>query len=164
MYTEEQLNELLTCPKKVTEGWREIKDTRHGVKKVLCLSSLDGKYEFTAFCTQNLYFSEDFSIGLVYVPKTIDGKQIIIRCNSAHGPTISAKGHHVSPHIHKPIAEEINKGNKRELRIEQIDDYTTFEGGLHYFGKLINVIPDHKNKHFPSPKIPGGKDLFGNDL
>ena len=160
MYTEELLNELLSCSKVVTEGWREVPDSRHGTKKVISMTSVDGNDEFTAFYTQNKYFSEDFSIGLVHVTRTSDGKQILIRCNSAHGPTKHATGHHISPHTHKPIAEEINKGNKREIKIEPTDAYSSFETGLHYFGKLINIKTDHRIKHFPAPRN-FSQDLFG---
>ncbi len=152
MYTQELINEWMTCPKIVTEGWRDIKDARHGVKKVICMSSADGKYEFTAFFTQNAFFKEDFSIGLVFVSKTEDGKILLIRCNGLHGPT-TAWGHHAYTHTHKPTVEGLNEGNKQPTLIERVDAYTTLEGGLHYFGNLINLKAEHKQKYFPTPNI-----------
>lgn len=87
MYSQVFIDTLMSCPKKITQGWREVKDVRYGVKKVFEMESVDGSYQFSGFYTQNAFFKEDFSIGLVYVSKTEMGKVLLIRCNGLHGGT-----------------------------------------------------------------------------
>lgn len=158
MYSQELINTLMNCSKKVTQGWREVKDGRNGIKKVFEMQSIDGMYHFSGFYTQNSFFQEDFSIGLIYVSKTELGKVLLIRCNGLHGGTY-AFGHHAYTHIHKPSVEGLNAGNKEPTIIEKIDEYTTLETALRFFAKLINIEPGDIHKHFPSHQIIQG-DLF----
>lgn len=56
------------------------------------LESLDGNHGFRAFMRQSLEFTEDFSVGLEYLPKDEPGRFCLVRCNGMHG------GHQVHPH------------------------------------------------------------------
>lgn len=149
MYSQEFIDTLMSCPKKVTQGWREVKDARHGIKKVFEMESADGNYQFSGFYTQNSFFQEDFSIGLVYVSKTEMGKVLLIRCNGLHGGT-NTWGHHAYTHTHKPSVAGLNLGNKEPIVIERIEEYTTLETALQYFARLINIEVEDRKKHFPA--------------
>lgn len=159
MFTEEFLKELITCPKMIVDAPLEMKQGRSGfLKKAFILKSVDGQYNFSGFINQNLTFSENFSIGLVYNPKEEKGTIGLLRCNGAHGGTIHHP-HHASCHIHTSTADGINNGVKSEDRIELTKEYLTIEDAIQYFVKRINVDSIDRQKYFPPPS--GQIDFFG---
>ncbi len=123
------------------------------------LQSVDRKYDFTAFYTKNNYFPENFSFGLVYVSRNEIGKVPIIRCNGLHGPT-NAWEHHSYTHSHKPTVEGLNAGNKEGTLIERLEEYSTFETAMPYFGNVIKANEIDRIKYFPSPNVVKQTDLF----
>lgn len=67
MYTDELIEELISCTKTVVEAPRDMKEGRSGfIKKTFTLISVNGQYNFSGFIMQNLTFTENFSIGLRY--------------------------------------------------------------------------------------------------
>ncbi|OIO97704.1 MAG: hypothetical protein AUJ92_03055 [Armatimonadetes bacterium CG2_30_59_28] len=66
-YTEEDLEQLISCPKRISQAPRREMRT-------------DGKHGFRAFMRHSLEFAEDFSLGLVYVPKDEPGSFCLMRC------------------------------------------------------------------------------------
>ena len=118
MYTEEIIEELISCPKTVVEAPRDMKEGRSGfVKRTFTLISVDSRYNFSGFIMQNLTFTENFSIGLTYSPKDEKGTIVLLRCNGPHGGT-KAISHHAVCHIHTSTAERINNGLKPEGQID----------------------------------------------
>lgn len=159
MYTQELLDNLLNCPKKIISGWREIKDSRHGLKKVIELESEDGSHKFRVFYTQNRYLPESFSIGIAYLSKTEMGKLLLLRCNGIHGGS-DAHGHHTYTHSHRPSVDELNKGNKEPVIIEPKNEYSTLETAIPFFGKFVKVVDSDRIKYFPTPQGVKQSDLF----
>jgi len=159
MYTEEQIKELVQCPKTIVDPPKKINEGRESFfKKAFTLSSIDGNYHFNGFITQNLTFPENFSIGLSYNPKDEKGSIVLLRCNGPHGG-IKNIPHHASCHIHSATAERINNGLKPEGEIELTEDYATIETAIHFFLKKINLITKDIKKNFPTPTIDNRLDL-----
>lgn len=159
MYTEDFLEELITCPKIVTDAPSEMKQARSGfLKRSFTLVSLDGQYSFNGFITQNLTFQENFSVGLAFNPKGEKGTIVLLRCNGAHGGTKQFP-HHASCHIHKCSADGVNDGNKSEDNIEVTKAYATIDEAIQYYVKRIGIDATHSAKYFPPPS--GQRDLFG---
>ncbi len=100
MYTAELIEELISCPKTVGEAPRDMKEGRSGfTKRTFTLISVDGQHNFSGFITQNLTFTENFSIGLIYNPQDEKSKIVLLRCNGPHGG-IKEIPHHAVCHIH----------------------------------------------------------------
>ncbi len=63
MYTNEFINELLTCEKQIIEPpSKDFKEERGHLKKTFTLKSIDGKFQFNAFIRYNSKFKENFSL------------------------------------------------------------------------------------------------------
>src|SRR5580658_6766855 len=83
-YTQEEIDELIACPKAVADPPRkEMKQDRGHFRNDMRLKSTDEKFEFRAFMRRSEDFPENFSIGLAFLPKDGTGELIFIRCNSA---------------------------------------------------------------------------------
>lgn len=150
LYTNELIEELIGCPKKVTNAPKDSGVGRGSSKVKFTLESVDGQHSFSGFISRNLTFQENFSIGLVYQPKDEKGTTVLLRVNGPHGPNEYIP-HHCSPHVHVATAERINAGLKPEGKIEPDVPYSTIEDAIQYFVKRINVIPADRQKHFPPP-------------
>lgn len=152
MYTDDFINELINCPKRIIDSPKETKESRNAgfIKTSFSFQSIDDNFRFTGFITQNLTFSENFSVGLAYNPKEERGVIILVRCNGQHGGT-KANPHHAYTHVHKATAERINNNLKAEGEIEATSEYSTIDTAIQYFIKLINLIPEDRQKYFPPP-------------
>lgn len=159
MYTEEQIKELIHCPKTIVDVPKKINEVRASfLKKTFTLSSIDGNFNFSGFTTQNLTFPENFSIGLSYNPKDEKGTIPLLRCNGPHGG-IKHTPHHAVCHIHTSTAERINNGQKPEGKIELTEDYSTMETAIPFFLKKIGLITKDIKKYFPTPSIDNRLNL-----
>lgn len=87
MYTDQLIQNLIVCPKTIIEAPKDSGISRCSYKLVFDMSSVDGQYDFKGFISRNTFFHENFSIGLVYVPKEEKGKICLFRCNGLHGET-----------------------------------------------------------------------------
>lgn len=150
MYTDEIIDKLITCQKKIVDGPKTVPTKGAWVKKSFTLSSEDGLHNFNGFITCNNTFIENFSIGLSYNPKEEKGTIVLTRFNGLHGGT-KENPHHAYCHIHTATAERINDGLKPEGKIIKADTYSTFETALQSFVKHIGLNPTDKQKYFPSP-------------
>lgn len=150
MYTDLEINELIICPKRVIDQPRDIGINRGSSKKIFTLESTNKQHYFTGFITQNQFFQENFSVGLIYVPKDVKGKFCLIRCNGLHGE-IKEIPHHSFFHIHQTKAIDLNNGIKVEKHIDKTEEYSTLEGAIQFFINYINIIPEHCRKFFPPP-------------
>jgi hypothetical protein len=148
MFTQEFVTELITCPKLILEPPREVKETHGGyTKKAFTLVSVDQQYNFNGFITQSVAFPENFSVGLIYNPKTDRNSITLIRCNGPHGGTHMS--HHSHCHIHMATAERINAGLKPEGHIELTEAYAALADAVQFYLRMIAVTPEQRQKHFP---------------
>lgn len=150
MYTDQFIEELIICPKTIIEAPKDSGISRGSHKTVFGMSSIDGLYNFNGFISRNTFFQENFSIGLVYVPKEEKGKICLLRCNGLHGETIGIP-HHSFFHIHTVKADDINNGIKVEKHIEKTEEYSTLENAIQFYLKRINILPTDRQKYFPPP-------------
>lgn len=150
MYTNQLILELIKCPKKIIESPKDVGINRGSFKKVFSMSSINNQFDFSGFITQNKFFQENFSIGLVYTPKEEKGKFCLLRCNGLHGEVKDAP-HHSFYHIHQITAQDLFEGIKVEKLIQKTEEYSTLEGAIQFFIRYINIIPEHCVKYFPPP-------------
>jgi hypothetical protein len=150
-FTNELIDELITCPKKVVDAPKST-GIAFGSKKIkFTLASLDGQHSYIGFISENATFQENFSIGLVYNPKEAKGHVVLVRVNGPHGPNEKAP-HHDGPHVHKATAEAIEAGLKPEKGALITDvPYATIKDAIQYYVRLINIVPADRQKHFPPP-------------
>jgi hypothetical protein len=150
MYTDLLIQELIVCPKTITESPKDSGIGRGSYKIGFGMVSTDGQHSFSGFISRNTFFQENFSIGLVYIPKEEKGKICLLRCNGLHGEVIGVP-HHSFFHIHTTTAEDINNGIKVEKYIQKTEEYSTLEDAIQFYANYINIIPDHRRKYFPPP-------------
>ncbi|MDE3237150.1 MAG: hypothetical protein KGO81_14455 [Bacteroidota bacterium] len=150
MYTDEIIQNLIVCPKTIIEAPRDSGISRGSSKTLFGLSSVDGQHTFTGFISKNSFFYENFSIGLVYIPKEEKGKICLFRCNGLHGETMSIP-HHSFFHIHTVNANDINNGIRVERNIQKTEEYSTIEDAIQFFIKYINIVPLDRKKYFAPP-------------
>ena len=160
-YTDEVLEQLIACPKRISQPPRKgmKPDGKHS-RNDMELESLDGNHGFRAFMRQSLEFTEDFSVGLEYLPKDEPGRFCLVRCNGMHG------GHQVHPHhgkchIHRCTADDVNAGRRVERHIQPTCEYAAFPDALRYFLRTVNVQLADRSQHFP--RLLQG-DLFAEDV
>lgn len=150
MYTDQLIQQLITCHKVVTDSPKD-KDARSGyTKKVFTLSSVDEQFSFSGFMNQNIAFPENFSVGLVYKPKEEKGSITLLRCNGMHGGTIQ-NPHHAFCHIHTIQADYLNQGSRVENHIEITNEYSTFEIAIRYYINRIGIVPSDRQRYFAPP-------------
>ena len=158
MFTEEFLEELITCSKIVVDAPSEMRSGRSGfMKRSFTLKSADGIHSFSGFINQNLTFTENFSVGLVFNPPEAKGTITLMRCNGSHGGTVNHP-HHAYCHIHTSHVAKLNEGIKSESKIEITDEYASVEEAIQYYINRINISSTDKIKYFPPPS--GQIDLF----
>ena len=154
MLTDQQIQDLIGCPKKITKreparGYRE--DGRNWRCDLELESAQDTGITFTVFIRQNKEFMENFSIGLRYQTNTPTLRAItLIRHNGPHGETSrDPDGHYAKSHIHRITASEIESGsNQPQERNRAITDrYSTFEQGLAVFFSDTGVA--NSDDYFP---------------
>ncbi len=150
IFTDELIDELINCSKKVIDAPKDSSVGRGSSKTKFLLESIDGQHSFSGFISKNLTFQENYSIGLVYNPKEEKGKIVLLRVNGPHGPNENAP-HHNGPHVHLSTAERINAGLKPEGVIETEVPYSTVEDAIQHYLKRINIILADRQKYFPTP-------------
>lgn len=142
-YTQQELEALVACPKRITDPPRkEMKSDRGALRNDMFLESTDGKMGFSVFMRINERFPENFSIGLNAHPKDEPGSFCLLRCNGPHGEHVDnpLDPHpHFGFHIHKARQETIEAGLLPELSAEITKNYGSYEEALRHFVKLTNI-------------------------
>jgi len=147
-YSQEELRELIECPKTIVYPPRkEMTLDRGHLRNGMRLKSAENKHDFSVFMRQNRDFVENFSIGLVYLPKDGTPEITLIRCNGPHGDVVENaldpvphRGHH----IHLARAENIEAGFEPGKGATLTKDYATFEDALGFFLRKCNVLDAEK--------------------
>ncbi len=153
-YTNELLDQLRTCEKKIIKGPGEFKEERGHRKQDFEMMSIDDEHHFIGFTRQNLHFPENFSVGLMYNPRDERGKIMLLRCNGPHGGNVSVE-HHDQFHIHFETAERIDAGKLAPAHVEVTDHYASFDDAIQFFVKTINLRTQDRKQYFPPPTGQG---------
>jgi len=142
-YTQEEIDELIACPKAVSDPPRkEMKQDRGHFRNDMRLKSTDEKFEFRAFMRRSEDFPENFSIGLAFLPKDGTGELILLRCNGPHGDFNDAfdPAHpHFDFHVHRASAAMIEAGLRAEKSATVTRDFASYEEALQYFVRVANI-------------------------
>ncbi len=155
MLTDQQIQDLISCPKKITKR-EPASGYREGGRHLRCDLELecaqDSGATFTVFIRQSTEFTESFSIGLRYQTNdSILGTITLIRYNGPHGETSrDSDGHYAKSHIHRITASELESGSvqPQERHRETTDLYSTFEQGLAVFFHDAHV--ENFEDYFPN--------------
>lgn len=151
-FDNEYINKLLSCKKEIVQVPSKIK-LEHGHYRIgFEMRSINKEFFFSAFGRFNAMFPENFSVGLVYLPKEERGSFEILRCNGPHGEHRMFP-HHIHYHIHKITTDAIDNALKEDSYIEITDKYVKYEDALHFFVKHINLKPDDIEKYFPGENL-----------
>jgi hypothetical protein len=143
-YTDAQLEALRGCAKTITGPPRhEMKLDRGSWRDEMRLTSADGAEDFRVFMRKNDRFPENFSIGLVYLPKDGSGELPLLRCNGPHGVyngVFNEDDPHYAPHIHIATEETISSGKRPESHAEICAEYDSYKEALQYFLRSANIL------------------------
>lgn len=163
IFTALSIDELISCKKLITElPTREFKEeNRHRRKDMRLRDETDLKRVFSVFIRQSLEFSEDFSLGLVYL--STDGKRMtIVRYNGQHEQTndpYDLAKTHFQYHIHKATPENLNNGRYEKHPAAATAAYASFEEAMFEFFAAIGLAAEEISANFPGL---GSLPLFRN--
>lgn len=149
IYTDEDLTQLIACPKRVSQAPRkEMRTEGQMLRNEMEFESLDGEHAFRVFLRQSRQFTENFSVGIDYLPKDEPGSFCLLRCNGMHGGH-KVHPHHLNCHIHRSKAEDVNAGLRVERHIEPTEQYAAFRDALRHFLLAVNVQAADLSQYFP---------------
>ncbi|MGE5567632.1 MAG: hypothetical protein ACM3S5_01225 [Rhodospirillales bacterium] len=142
-YTQEEIDNLIGCAKvTIDPPKRDLKLDRGHYRNDMRLRSADGKLEFRAFMRRNADLPENFSIGLVYLPKDGTAEVVLLRCNGPHGgynDSFDPEHAHWDFHVHRASVDMIETGQKPEKVAVVNRDFASYEEALLYFLRTTNV-------------------------
>ena len=149
-----EIKELIEIEKIITEGPKDSFILKQGsLRNDFNLESSVNSRKFHAFIRINETFSEDFSIGLVYING--EGKSIcIVRCNGKHYHKNKIRNNDNLNDFHVHIATEdaISNELSPEQYAEVTQSYATWQDALSYFCKYVNI--KGADKYFPNLNQP----------
>lgn len=144
-FNQEFINFLISCPKRIKEApKKEMVCEKGHLRNNMKLISDDGKFEFEVFIRVNQAFPENFSIGLVYIPRDGTSRITLLRYNGPHGPQNSIDSHHASSHIHIATEENISKGLRAEKSAILTTEYATYQDAIYFFVKKCGIMEADK--------------------
>lgn len=153
-FTSDLIDNLIACPKRVVDApSREFKEeNRHRRKDMRLHTADDEARQFNVFIRQSLEFSEDFSLGLIYL--SAEGKRItLIRYNGQHeqsNDSLQQMGTHFQYHIHRATSDNLSNGRLDKHPANSTDSYGSFEEAVSKFLSAIGLTSNDIAKHFPS--------------
>ena len=153
-YSEEEINQLIHCPKLITDPPRkDLKVDRGSRRNDMRLKAQDDDREFSIFIRVNQDFEENFSVGLVYHPKDERGQFCLLRCNGPHGDFVGSPTlPHFLYHIHKAKPENIEAGERAERGGEETDRYASHQQAIRYLLNVADVL--NAEEYFPAIQLP----------
>lgn len=150
----QQIQEMIAIPKIITKKDPATKYRTDNIQwrcELELESRQSGSNKFIVFIRQNIFFIENFSIGLRYLTEDPNlGTITLIRYNGPHGEfAIHPDDHYAKPHIHRITAEEISSGSRqpKEKHREITNRYNTLEEALRVFFRDISV--ENYTDYFP---------------
>ncbi len=143
-WTQQQIDALLSCPKRITtKPRRQMLSERGSKRNGMDLESEDGQHRFRAFMRINESFPENFSIGLEYIAEEPGGGFCLIRCNGPHEGTpttgSSTPSHHAGYHVHRARADNLEQGFRAERGAEMTKEYGSYPEALRYFLRVCCI-------------------------
>lgn len=146
--TDDELNELIQCPKDITNHARKNMLVENGSERNdMVVISAKGYYtepqSFRIFIRRSILLPEDFSIGLIWMPTGHTGI-ILLRYNGRHGLNRSVE-HQRVPHIHRLMAADIQAEKYDPHQAIETDEYHTLEEALPLFLKACHIINGEKD-------------------
>lgn len=139
MWTDDQIQQLITCTKTITRAPGKLKLQSGHFRTDFELTSEAGDHVFRVFIRYNAMFMENFSVGLDYKSGKEEGTICLYRCNGPHGDTRPG-GHHGKPHIHYATAETIDSDRRSESNITQTAEFVTWQDALAYFVRHVRIF------------------------
>jgi hypothetical protein len=153
-YSQSELDDLITCPKEITEApRRELRLEGNQRRNDMRLRAQGGDREFRVFIRMHNEFNENFSIGLVLLPKDGSGELVLLRCNGPHGEynaNFDPQHPHAEFHVHRATEEAIRAGFRPEKRADATGHFASFREALSYFLREVNVV--NAAPHFPDER------------
>lgn len=146
------IHELIVCEKQIIQPPFELKQEKGHYRTGFELQSVDGKYFFKAFGRYNAAFNENFSVGLIYIPKQEKGNFEILRCNGPHGEHRMFP-RHINYHIHIASHQAIESGLREDSVIEVTDKYANYEEALRFFVNYVHLKKDDIDRYFPPKQL-----------
>ena len=138
-YTDEELAELRSMPKRVTNPgarWSEKPKTRPAHRqRGFQVSGQDDEARFLIYQRENLSDESDFSCGIEYRPR--GGPSLTLA--RYNGPSHQHGDIEYRPHIHRASEGAIAKGRKPESEAKETDLFESLEGALAYLLEDFNV-------------------------
>lgn len=134
-------------------------DRAHWRNDAKLVASNEIQGDFVMFMRKNEDFPENFSIGLIYNPHDGRGEITLFRCNGKYGDFNRSvdPGHpHFGYHIHRATENAIEAGLSPEKDAVKTTEFASFEEGLQFFLKEVNLNARDARKHFPA----GTPNLF----
>jgi hypothetical protein len=123
----------------------------------MLLRSEAGDREFRVFMRVHDEFNENFSIGLVYLPKDGSGELVLLRCNGPHGEfnrIFDPSSLHTEFHVHRATEQAIRAGLRAEQFASRSSQYASYREALAWFVREVNIdpanyFPDSSQEVFP---------------
>ena len=142
-YTQQELEDLIGCPKIVSEPPKEqMKPDRGHLRNDMRLKSVEGDREFRVFLRRSVDLPENFSIGLVYLPEDGTGEVVLLRCNGPHGgynDSFDPEHPHWDCHVHRATGQMIEAGLRPERAATINRDFASYEEAVQYFLRVTNI-------------------------
>jgi hypothetical protein len=141
VYTQAYLEQLITCAKEVLGAPRKDMVLVHGSwRNDMELQALEGRHRFHVFMRRNDDFTDEFSIGLEFLPADGTPRFALMRCNGPHGHVAGVADHpHYDFHIHKADAFLLESGESPLRKQEHTEAYGSYEQALRYFLTTVNI-------------------------
>lgn len=150
-YTSLELIKFLAIPKLISDPpRREMRLERGHWRSDMRLKSIGGDEDFRVFMRKSEEFAENFSIGLVYIPKDGSGEIVLLRCNGPHGEfnrTFDPSHPHYTFHIHLAKEAAIAFGERAESYAAPCSEFASYEEALQYFIRTVNI--ENAGEYFP---------------
>ena len=138
-YTDEELDELRSLPKRVTNPGARWSDKPkvspgHRQRSFQAVGD-DDEVRFSIYQRQNLADQSDFSCGIAYLPR---GGRLLTLARY-NGPSHEHGVISYRPHIHRATEQAIVAGKKPETEAESSNCFETLEGALACLIKDFNL-------------------------
>lgn len=139
LYDDQEISQLQALPKRVTNPnarWSEKPKVRPSHRqRNYKVTGQDSEPRFSIYLRQNLNDPNDYSCGILYIPRS-SPSLTLARYNGSSHPhgTISYR-----PHIHRATEKAILAGRKPESEAEETNRYRTLCGALACLVEDFNV-------------------------
>ena len=136
--SEQQLHDLITCPKEIISKPRKEFLCSNGCRRNDFTAKSSTNQSFRIFMRQNLRLPEDYSIGLIWECQENQEDIILCRFNGPHGGNKKVATHFVT-HIHELNLELAKEDVFKESTVKETHDYATFTDAIYAFCEYCHI-------------------------